>query len=86
MDDASDALRAARQAPAFLNAIDLHLVETSNALRAVQTRTVENAQPHWHDSVDTVPDGPAIVIANEFFDAPPEDVDAGLFPGDQVSR
>ena len=68
-----DALRAARSSPAFRAAVDVHLVETSPTLRAVQKRTLAGAavEPTWHTAFDTVPDGPALILANEFFDALP---------------
>ncbi|AWB20986.1 methyltransferase [Methylobacterium currus] len=69
MADALRALRAA--APDCLAAADLHLVETSPTLRAAQERALANAAPTWHDAIDTLPGGPAILIANEFFDALP---------------
>ncbi|PIK74405.1 methyltransferase, partial [Methylobacterium frigidaeris] len=69
MADALRALKAA--APDCLAAADLHLVETSPTLRAAQKRALANAAPTWHDAIDTLPDGPAILIANEFFDALP---------------
>lgn len=71
----ADALRAAGQLPPFKAACRLHLVETSPALREVQASALANhgltADIAWHDSIDQVPEGPAIVIANEFFDALP---------------
>lgn len=67
----SDALRAARTLPGFLDAVDLHLVETSPALRTHQRKTLSACRPAWHDALDTVPEGPVILIANEFFDALP---------------
>jgi len=67
----ADALRAAAQMPAFLDAADIHLVETSPALRAKQATALDAHAPDWHDDLSTVPGGPAIVIANEFFDALP---------------
>ncbi|MHB2167061.1 class I SAM-dependent methyltransferase [Alsobacter sp. R-9] len=69
----ADALRAARLVPAFLAAADVHFVETSPVLRARQAATLAGAatRPAWHDGLDTIPPGPAIVIANEFFDALP---------------
>ena len=42
---AKDMLRVAAQFPAFEKALTLHLVETSDALRAVQRRTI-NATMH----------------------------------------
>jgi NADH dehydrogenase [ubiquinone] 1 alpha subcomplex assembly factor 7 len=67
-----DALRViGRAAPAFRTALTLHLVETSPALRAKQGETLADHDPTWHDSIATLPDGPVIVIANEFFDALP---------------
>ena len=67
----SDALRAASGLPEFIQAMDLHLVETSQRLRAQQKQALPDYQPSWHDTVDTLPEIPLIVIANEFFDALP---------------
>ncbi|HEY7999049.1 MAG TPA: SAM-dependent methyltransferase [Pseudolabrys sp.] len=68
-----DALRAAKVMPAFRDAVVLHLVEVSPALREQQERTLEHLHTpmFWHPSLNDVPKGPAIVIANEFFDALP---------------
>jgi NADH dehydrogenase [ubiquinone] 1 alpha subcomplex assembly factor 7 len=69
----NDALRAAQALPAFRDAVVVHLVEISPVLRAAQERTLD-ALPMsvlWHAALDEVPRGPAIVIANEFFDALP---------------
>jgi NADH dehydrogenase [ubiquinone] 1 alpha subcomplex assembly factor 7 len=68
----ADALRAiARTVPTFRTAIDLHLVEINARLRERQAAALADARPRWHDSIATVPEGPAIVIANEFLDALP---------------
>lgn len=69
----ADALRAARVMPGFLAAARLHLVETSPRLRARQREALAGGplSPHWHDGVEEIPAGPAIVVANEFFDALP---------------
>jgi SAM-dependent MidA family methyltransferase len=69
----ADALRAGRVMPGFLQAIDIHLVETSPVLRQAQGATLEpmGATLTWHTDLDSVPDGPALIIANEFFDALP---------------
>ncbi len=66
----ADALRAlARVAPAFTAAARLHLIETSPRLRAEQATRVPDAT--WHDTLDSVPHGPTILVANEFLDALP---------------
>lgn len=66
-----DALRAARVLPDFAAAASIHLIETSPVLRDIQAVTLADHRPAWHDDLSHVPDGPLIVIANEFFDALP---------------
>ncbi|WP_207456954.1 SAM-dependent methyltransferase [Azospirillum sp. SYSU D00513] len=68
-----DALRAAAVVPDFARAATVHLVETSPALRARQKETLGGLprEPLWHDRLDDVPEGPMLLIANEFFDALP---------------
>jgi NADH dehydrogenase [ubiquinone] 1 alpha subcomplex assembly factor 7 len=66
----SDILRAARVMPGFREGARIHLVETSPALRKVQAARL-GSTVSWHESIDSVPEGPAIIIANEFFDALP---------------
>ncbi|MGE4220014.1 MAG: class I SAM-dependent methyltransferase, partial [Alphaproteobacteria bacterium] len=67
----ADLLRAARMAPGFPAALRLHLVETSPALRARQRAALPGLDVVWHDRVESVPDGPLLLVANEFFDALP---------------
>ncbi len=71
----ADALRAARVVPGFGAALRLHFVEISPALRARQRDTLAeragDVAPSWHQSLDQVPDGPLLLVANEFFDALP---------------
>ena len=69
----ADALRAALVSREFQAALDIHLVEISPALEARQRQTLVHvgAPVSWHASIDTLPPGPAIIIANEFFDALP---------------
>ncbi len=67
----ADALRAAAAVPAFEAAATLHLVERSEALRAQQEHSLSQHEPQWHGAFGEVPDGPAIIVANEFFDALP---------------
>lgn len=67
----ADALRAiTRAAPAFRAALSLHLIETSPRLRALQAAALP-AGTVWHDRLDTLPDAPLILLANEFLDALP---------------
>jgi NADH dehydrogenase [ubiquinone] 1 alpha subcomplex assembly factor 7 len=69
-----DALRAARAAPEFRRALRVHLIEVSPVLRQRQAHTlrdVGDVPVRWHATFGEVPPGPAIVLANEFFDALP---------------
>jgi len=68
-----DALRAVQVARKFHAAIVLHLVEISPALRHLQQQRLQGLDlpVKWHGAFDEVPDGPCIVIANEFLDALP---------------
>ena len=67
----ADLLRAATTLPGFREAIRVHLVETSPALKARQRETLADSAAVWHETADTLPSGPAIIVANEFFDALP---------------
>jgi len=70
----ADMLRATRAAPGFLDALEVTLVETSPTLRAVQKSTLAGAgtEIRWAESVDEACGVlPAMVVANEFFDALP---------------
>ncbi|HUO53244.1 MAG TPA: SAM-dependent methyltransferase [Rhodoblastus sp.] len=69
----SDALRAARAAPGFFEAIEVHLVEASELLADQQRQALAESgkTASWHRSLDDLPRGPAIFLANEFFDALP---------------
>src|SRR5262249_28663677 len=63
-----DVMRAAKVMPRFASSARIHLVETSPALRRIQEGTF-GATASWHAGLDTLPEGPSILIANEFFDA-----------------
>jgi NADH dehydrogenase [ubiquinone] 1 alpha subcomplex assembly factor 7 len=67
----ADLLRALAVLPGAAAAVRLHLVETSPVLRRHQASLLEAFAPHWHDSLETVPPGPLLLVANEFFDALP---------------
>lgn len=63
---ANDALRVLRRS-GFRG--EVHLVETSPTLRQAQTELLPEA--HLHDSLDTLPEAPMLLVANEFLDALP---------------
>lgn len=69
----ADAVRAAAALPSFRAALEIHLVETSPSLREAQRRhlAAHGLDATWHDAIETVPRGPAVILANEFFDALP---------------
>jgi SAM-dependent MidA family methyltransferase len=65
----ADALRAVRRmVPDFAASLRLHLIEMSPMLRAVQAQKLDAT---WHDRITDLPDGPCLLIANEFLDALP---------------
>ncbi len=67
----ADMLRTLRRAaPRLAAAAQVHLVETSPVLEARQRQLLGTAL-QWHRRLEDVPEGPAIFIANEFFDAIP---------------
>ncbi len=69
----ADILRIVSLEPTLRDAIDIHLVETSPALRAEQITTLAHlgVSPTHHDTLDSLPDRPTLWVANEFFDALP---------------
>ncbi len=68
-----DALRAvSRAAPAFAQAAELMLVETSAPLAARQRERLGGAFAHWIQSLSDLPaDAPVILVANEVLDCLP---------------
>jgi NADH dehydrogenase [ubiquinone] 1 alpha subcomplex assembly factor 7 len=67
----ADILRTARHVPDWLKAVQLHLVEINPRLRQAQAELLSDYAPQWHESLSTVPDGPVMLVANEFLDALP---------------
>ena len=67
----ADILRATARVPGFHAGAQIHLVEASPTLRAIQTRTLAPHEVTHHDGVETLPDQPLFLVANEFFDALP---------------
>ncbi len=66
----ADILRATVRVPGFAEALQIHLVETSPVLRTRQAEVISRHVVH-HDTLQTVPNGPLFLVANEFFDALP---------------
>lgn len=68
---AADILRTMSTWPDLKGAVTAHLVEISPALQAKQKETLQGQRVVWHESIDSLPDGFCLVVANEFFDALP---------------
>ncbi|KAF9453493.1 DUF185-domain-containing protein [Macrolepiota fuliginosa MF-IS2] len=74
-----DILRVVSQLRPSHDPVDVHLVETSQALRAVQEQKLlhaskRNIKLHFHHSISDVPQNPSqytMLVAHEFFDALP---------------
>jgi NADH dehydrogenase [ubiquinone] 1 alpha subcomplex assembly factor 7 len=68
-----DALRAVQVVPAFRKAIVLHFVEISPTLEARQRQALGglDVPVEWNKTLEEVPAGPTIILANEFFDSLP---------------
>ena len=68
----ADALRALRVLPQLYQTLSVHLVEINPVLRDKQEATLANVRNvSWHESIDEVPEGPCIILANEYFDVLP---------------
>lgn len=69
----ADMARAARAVPGFAEALKLTLIEASAALKMVQGRTLGKSglQIGWANGLEKAPDGPAIILGNEFLDCLP---------------
>ncbi len=68
----ADALRALRVLPPLYQALTVHLVEVNPVLREKQRAALSGSRSiSWHDTIDDVPDGPAIIFGNEYFDVLP---------------
>jgi NADH dehydrogenase [ubiquinone] 1 alpha subcomplex assembly factor 7 len=82
----ADLLRGVGSLPGLREALEVHLVEVSPALRRMQASalgcgaaagatgagtTASGVRVRWHTALATVPAGPLILLAHEFFDALP---------------
>src|SRR5437763_15650836 len=68
----ADALRALRVLPPLFQSLRIHMVEINPVLRDKQKATLSGASNiDWHDTIDDIPEGPAVILANEYFDVLP---------------
>ncbi|CCI48553.1 unnamed protein product [Albugo candida] len=71
----SDFLRSSQSFPRFHSALQVHMIEISPALQRIQKEMLKDVvgirSLQWHTSLTHVPEGPLLVIAQEFFDAMP---------------
>jgi NADH dehydrogenase [ubiquinone] 1 alpha subcomplex assembly factor 7 len=68
----ADALRALRVLPPLYQSLSVHLVEINPVLRDKQKSTLSGVRNiAWHERLDEVPGGPAVILANEYFDVLP---------------
>jgi SAM-dependent MidA family methyltransferase len=68
-----DALRAVIRVPEFRRTIAVHFVEVSPPFEKRQRDAFARTDVpvEWHKALEDVPEGPCIILANEFFDALP---------------
>jgi NADH dehydrogenase [ubiquinone] 1 alpha subcomplex assembly factor 7 len=68
----ADALRALRVLPPLYQSLTIHMVEVNPVLREKQRATLSGVRNvTWHDTIDDVLEGPAVILANEYFDVLP---------------
>jgi NADH dehydrogenase [ubiquinone] 1 alpha subcomplex assembly factor 7 len=68
----ADALRALRVLPPLYQSLSIHLVEINPVLRDKQQAILSGVRNvAWHDSIEEIPEGPAVILANEYFDVLP---------------
>ena len=66
-----DAIRATQTVSGFAEALDLHLIEASPALQKIQAQALADARPNFKASIPDLPEGPTILVANEYLDCLP---------------
>ncbi|PCJ99888.1 MAG: SAM-dependent methyltransferase [Zetaproteobacteria bacterium] len=68
----SDILRSGKSVGGFIDAVQLHLIESSDTLRERQKDTLKEHNISWHMDLSGVEgDDPCIILGNEFLDALP---------------
>ncbi|MEN9874049.1 MAG: hypothetical protein RL186_946 [Pseudomonadota bacterium] len=67
----ADILRVGARVKGFTAAMQVHLIEANPHLQASQATRLAAHNPHWHTDLGQVPEGPTLLIANEFLDCLP---------------
>lgn len=67
----SDIVRTANIYPPFFDALHVHLVEISPALKKIQSEQIKFSRLTWHDDLQTLPQETCFFLGNEFLDALP---------------
>jgi SAM-dependent MidA family methyltransferase len=69
----ADLLRSTTSVPEFHASLTVHMVETSPPLKEKQQTLLKDSHPHihWHEHINSIPEGFTLLVANEFFDALP---------------
>jgi len=68
----ADVLRALRVLPPLYQSLSIHLVEINPVLCDKQASTLSGVRNiSWHDTIDEIPEGPAVILANEYIDVLP---------------
>jgi NADH dehydrogenase [ubiquinone] 1 alpha subcomplex assembly factor 7 len=67
----ADILRVGAKVPGFLTAAQVHLIESNRHLRDVQKQKLVAYTPTWHANLGDIPEGPTLIIGNEFLDCMP---------------
>jgi len=57
--------------PEFYKCLEIKLLEVSKKLKKIQKKKIKNNKVKWIDKIDEIKSGPALFLANEFFDALP---------------
>ena len=68
-----DLLRTAKLVPEFYNVLSIHLIDINENFIIHQKSNLQNfgLPTNWYASIEDIPKKPALIIANEFFDAMP---------------
>lgn len=67
----ADMVRAMAKVPGMIEAADIVLIEASPHLQKIQAARLDGVGVRWLAGVESLPQGPLYLVANEFFDALP---------------